>query len=70
LIMLAPRFVSGHVPALVTEVALELADDGRHQVAEEGLPAPRIEPVHGLDEALAGRTATERVDGLTTALVS
>jgi hypothetical protein len=38
-------------PALVTEVALQLPEDRRNGIAEEGRAAVRLEPVDGLDEA-------------------
>lgn len=43
-----------HQRAVVAGVAAELAAYGRHRVAEEGVPAPAVVAVHGLDQPQVG----------------
>ena len=61
----------GHVqrPALVAEVALELADHGGHGVAHEARAAARLEAVDGLHQAQAGHLdqVLERLVGVAVA---
>ena len=56
-------------PGAVAEVALDLAQDGRHRIAREGDPAVEAEAVDGVDEAEAG-DLEEVVEGLVGALVA
>ena len=58
-----------HRPRAVAEVALDLAQDGRHRVARERDPALEVEAVDGLDEPQAG-DLEEVVEGLLGALVA
>ena len=56
-------------PCAVAEVALDLAQDGRHREAREGEPAVEVEAVDGVDEAQA-RDLEEVIEGLLGALVA
>ena len=56
-------------PGAVAEVALDLAQDGRHREAREGEPAVEVEAVDGVDEAQA-RDLEEVIEGLLGALVA
>ena len=58
-----------HRPRPVAEVALDLAEDGRHGVAREGDLALEVEALDGVDEAQAG-DLEEVVEGLVGALVA
>ena len=46
-----------HRPALVAEVALQLAADGRHGVREQVVAQARVEAVDGLGQAFVGHLA-------------
>ena len=58
-----------HRPRAVAEVALDLAEDGRHRVARERDLALEVEAVDRLDQAEAG-DLEEVVEGLLGALVA
>ena len=58
-----------HRPGAVAEVALDLAEDGRHRVAGERDLALEVEAVDRLDQAEA-RDLEEVVEGLLGALVA
>ena len=56
-------------PRAVAEVALDLAEDGRHRVAGERDPALEVEAVDRVEQAQAG-DLEEVVEGLVGALVA